>query len=93
MINLSIAGPFLVDHQSVSNKSLINMISAIRSLKQILILLKENLTRRELGHFPYLLNFLNENPEMSKCDFKRFINEIEIVEREIHARFGEFYKH
>ena len=27
---------------------------------------------------------------MSKCDFKKFINEIEIVEREIRARFGEF---
>ena len=53
---------------------------AIRSFEQFLILLKENLNRREFRHFPYLL----------KCDFKKFINEIEIVEREIHATFGEF---
>ena len=33
---------------------------------------------------------LKENPEMSKCDIKKFINEIEIVEREIHGMFGEF---
>ena len=27
---------------------------------------------------------------MTKCDFKKFLNEIEILEREIHARFGKF---
>ena len=69
------------------NKSLIDMISAKRSFEQFLILLKENLNRRELRHFPYLLKFLKKNPEMSKCDFKKFIN---VVEREIHERFGEF---
>ena len=58
------------------------MISEIRLFEQFLILLKENLNRRELRHFPFLLKFLNENPEMSKCDFKKFINEIEIPIRE-----------
>jgi len=74
------------------NKSLIYMLSSIRGFQQYLGILSNNLAAREFRHFPHLLKFFNENPELMEQDLEKYEMEIDKVSNEMTFRFKDLHE-